>query len=283
MKTEKQSLPNLVVPRGDAAEKIQAQIDKGQALVDREILSLNELNKLHAQFDNWSKFNEELLKRLFDNSAIADQYTDFYGGSYNTMATFEDKIDYYRRDVTKRIDRMKGILEQLDIIPEQSTEPPESSSPKPTPVNNNAVFIVHGHEKGVKSEVARFIEKLGLEAIILDEKPGGGRTIIEKFEHYASNVRYAIVLLTPDDVGAPKDRQHDLKPRARQNVIFEIGYFFRGLGRGRVCAMSTEEVEFPSDLNGVSYVLLDSNGGWKFKLIEEMKEIKLLASCNITE
>ena len=106
-------------------------------------------------------------------------------------------------------------------------------------------FIVHGHDQTVKSEVARFVEKFELVVTILDEKPGGGRTIIEKFEKYASNAAFAIVLLTPDDVGAPKDRQDDLKPRARQNVIFEIGYFFKGLGRGRVCAMSKEEVEFP--------------------------------------
>lgn len=120
---------------------------------------------------------------------------------------------------------------------------------------------MHGHDGQAKSEVARFVEKLGLEATILDEKPGGGRTIIEKFEYYASNAGFAIVLLMPDDVGAPKNRQHELKPRARQNVIFEIGYFFKALGRGRVCAISAEEVELPSDLGGVSYVALDSNGG----------------------
>ena len=134
---------------------------------------------------------------------------------------------------------------------------------------------MHGHDRAVKSEVARFVEKLGLKVTILEEKPGGGRTIIEKFERYASNAGFAIVLLTPDDVGAPKDRQEYLKPRARQNVIFEIGYFFKGLGRGRVCAMSTEDVEFPSDLNGVSYVPLDSENGWKLKLFQEMKDVEL--------
>ena len=275
MRAEKQSLPNLVVPREEAAEKIQTQIEKGQQQVNRQFRTLDELDEADAQFDNWSTFNEELLKRLFDNTAIAEQYTEFYGGSYNMMATFEERVGYYRRDVNKRIDRLKGILEQLDIIPEPLADSLDSSSPKSTLENNNAVFIVHGQDKGVKYEVARFVDKLGLEAIILDEKPGIGRTIIEKFEDYASKVGFAIVLLTPDDVGAPKDRQHDLKPRARQNVIFEIGYFFKGLGRGRVCAMSTEDVEIPSDLNGVSYVRLDSNGGWKLELIREMKEIKL--------
>ena len=136
--------------------------------------------------------------------------------------------------------------------------------------NGNEVFIVHGHDTVAKIEVARFVEKLGLEATILDEKPGGGRTIIEKFEDHASNAGFAIVLLTPDDVGAAKDKRDDLKPRARQNVIFEMGYFVKGLGRGRVCAMSNEEVELPSDLAGVEYIHLDSNGGWKLKLVKEL-------------
>lgn len=138
--------------------------------------------------------------------------------------------------------------------------------------NGNEVFIVHGHDTAAKIEVARFVEKLVLtrQVTILDEKPGRGMTIIEKFEEYASNAGFAIVLLTPDDVGAAKDKRDDLKPRARQNVIFEMGYFVKGLGRGRVCAMSTEEVEIPSDLAGVEYIHLDSNGGWKLNLVKEL-------------
>ena len=140
--------------------------------------------------------------------------------------------------------------------------------------NGNEVFIVHGHDTEAKSKVARFVENLVLtrQVTILDEKPGGGRTIIEKFENYASNAGFAIVLLTPDDVGAAKDKLDELKPRARQNVIFEMGYFVKGLGRGRVCAMSTEEVELPSDLAGVEYIHLDPYGGWKLKLVTELKE-----------
>ena len=275
MNAEKRSLSNLMVSRKEAEQKIQTQIDKGQQLVDRQILSEYDLEEADSEFDNWSKYNEVLLSGLFDNSAIADQYTEFYGGSYSTIATLEDQIGYYRRDVTKRINRLKGIFEQLELIPEQSTSPTTVLSGQSSAVNGNEVFIVHGHDQTVKSEVARFVEKFELVVTILDEKPGGGRTIIEKFEKYASNAAFAIVLLTPDDVGAPKDRQDDLKPRARQNVIFEIGYFFKGLGRGRVCAMSKEEVEFPSDLNGVSYIPLDSNGGWKLKLFQEMKEAEL--------
>jgi predicted nucleotide-binding protein len=135
---------------------------------------------------------------------------------------------------------------------------------------NQNVFIVHGHDEAVKEAVSRFIEKLGFTAIILHEQPNAGRTVIEKFEAY-SDVGFAIVLLTPDDIGGTSDKPYDLKPRARQNVIFELGHFFAKLGRQRVCALYKEEVELPSDINGVLYIQLDDAGAWRFSLAKEMK------------
>jgi predicted nucleotide-binding protein len=101
------------------------------------------------------------------------------------------------------------------------------------------VFIVHGHDEAAKQAVSRFIEKLGFTATILHEQPNAGRTIIEKIEAY-SNVGFAIILLTPDDIGGTSDKPDVLNPRARQNVILELGYFFAKLGRQRVCALYKE-------------------------------------------
>lgn len=86
-----------------------------------------------------------------------------------------------------------------------------------------------------KIEVARFIEKLGFEAIILSEQANEGKTIIEKIEEY-SDVDFGIVLYTPCDVGSEKDT-NDFKPRARQNVVFEHGYLIGKLGREKVHAL----------------------------------------------
>ncbi|MGB8035837.1 MAG: nucleotide-binding protein, partial [Nitrososphaeraceae archaeon] len=97
------------------------------------------------------------------------------------------------------------------------------------------VFIVHGHDDGSKNELASFLYRLGLTPIILHEQANEGRTVVEKFESYASDVGYAFILLTPDDVGG-KDKA-ELKPRARQNVILELGYFMGKLGRDRVCGL----------------------------------------------
>lgn len=135
---------------------------------------------------------------------------------------------------------------------------------------SNKIFIVHGHDEAAREGLARFIEKLGLEAIILNEQPNQGRTVIEKFENAGSDVGFAVVLLTPDDVGNAATAASSVM-RARQNVIFELGYFAGQLGRGRVCLLRKGSVEIPSDLFGVVYTEMDAAGGWKAGLARELR------------
>ena len=141
------------------------------------------------------------------------------------------------------------------------------------------IFVVHGHDEASLQAVARFLEKLGLEAIVLREQPDGGRAVIEKFEECAADVVFAVVLLTPDDIGGAATAGAT-GSRARQNVIFELGYFAGKLGRGRTCLMLKGAVEIPSDLHGVIYTNLDSDDGWKIKLVRELKAAKLDVDIN---
>lgn len=136
---------------------------------------------------------------------------------------------------------------------------------------NLRVFLVHGHDDAAIESVARLVENLGLWAVILKEQASGGRTIIEKFEAN-SNVGFAIVLLTPDDVGSLKGRAKQLKSRARQNVIFELGYFIGKLGRKKVTALYKRGVEIPSDYLGIECFLMDRAGSWKQLLKREIEE-----------
>jgi predicted nucleotide-binding protein len=131
------------------------------------------------------------------------------------------------------------------------------------------VFVIHGHNDAVREAIARFVEKLGLEAIILFERSNGGKTIIEKFER-ESNVGFAIALLTADDVATcNRDKKEEM--RARQNVVFELGYFVAKLGRGRVAVLKESGVAEPSDLHGIVYTEIDSRGAWKLELAKELK------------
>ena len=142
-------------------------------------------------------------------------------------------------------------------------------------VASRRVFVVHGRDGEAKETVARFLEKLGLEPVILHEQPNQGRTIIEKFEVSSSDVAFAVVLLTPDDSGCAATSPMDLHPRARQNVILELGYFLGRLGRAHVCALHKGGVELPSDYQGVVYIEFDAGGAWKAKLAQEFVEAKL--------
>jgi predicted nucleotide-binding protein len=115
-----------------------------------------------------------------------------------------------------------------------------------------------------------------LQAIILSEQPDQGRTIIEKFEECAADVGFAVVLLTRDDLGAAATAPASAS-RARQNVLFELGYF---AGRGRACLMRKGSVEIPSDLHGVIYTGMDAADGWKLRLVQELKAAKLDFDAN---
>lgn len=146
-------------------------------------------------------------------------------------------------------------------------------------VPSNKVFIVHGHDDAALQGLARFLERLGLEAMVLKELPNQGRTIIEKFEHSAAAVGFAVVLLTPDDLGGALSSDA-LGARARQNVVFELGYFAGKLGRGRVCLLRKGDIEIPSDLFGVVYTEMDPSDGWKAKLVRELQAAGLQFDAN---
>lgn len=136
------------------------------------------------------------------------------------------------------------------------------------PPLSSKVFIVHGHDDGARETVARFLERLGLEAIILHEQANQGRTIIEKVIAHG-DVGFAVVLLTPDDEGCAKGGIPQQRPR--QNVLLELGYFIGRLGRDKVCALKQGEMELPSDFAGVVWEIMDSSGGWKQALARELE------------
>ncbi len=130
-------------------------------------------------------------------------------------------------------------------------------------------FIVHGTDPTNKRDaVARLLTNLKIEPILLSEQPSLGQTIIEKLESH-SDVKLAVVLLTGDDAGGRSPDQ--LQPRARQNVIYELGYFHGLLGRKRLVVLYEPDVEMPSNISGIVYLKIDNEGRWKFELAKELK------------
>lgn len=176
------------------------------------------------------------------------------------------RIRIFREAMRAYLTKLESLRDRLELIPEPTA--PVSERPRPRTLLAD-VFIVHGHDESAKQSVARFIERLGLRAVILHEQPNVGRTIIEKFEDHAE-VACAVVLLTPDDVGFSCDDPAAQRPRARQNVVFEFGLFIGKLGRNRVCALHKGDLELPSDLGGVLYIPFDGDG-WEMHLAKELK------------
>jgi predicted nucleotide-binding protein len=183
-----------------------------------------------------------------------------------------DFISLTDDNVFDTVGSQRGYLEGLIVLAEGEGPMEGSHSTKS---DSRKVFVVHGHDEAAKEGVARFIEKVGLQPIILHEQANAGRTIIEKFEVYPGDVAFAVVLLTPDDVGSAAGEVSNTRPRARQNVIMELGYFVGRLGRTRVCALHKGNVELPSDYQGVVYVEMDSAGAWKSKHAQELVQSKI--------
>ncbi len=171
------------------------------------------------------------------------------------------EYDAYNTDITNLLIEKAG-----KIINSQQVKTIENKGIS----NKHKVFIVHGHDSEAKISIARFIEKLGFEAVILHEQVNKGMTIIEKIEEN-SNVGFCVVLYTPCDIGYDKNNESKKQNRARQNVVFEHGYMIAKLGRNNVCAIVKGEIEKPNDISGLVYIQMDANDGWQIGLAKEMK------------
>jgi predicted nucleotide-binding protein len=273
-------LSTLQLPRAEAESRIRAQIEKGMQFSKLEIHTSQELENATADMSKWSSYNGELLRRIVDTDELYNDYRDRFAFAVSG-SRFSEYVEDFQSRVNNKINRLESILGRLELIPESTfVEAPKTVPQAVSVESNKKVFVVHGHDEEAKQLIARCIERLGLEAIILHEQANRGRTIIEKFEDYA-NVAFAVILLTPDDVGAGKDYVNDLKPRARQNVILELGFFLGKLGRNRVCALHKGNLELPSDFSGVLWIPMDPNGAWQFSLAKEMKAVGLDLDLNV--
>ncbi|HKC82290.1 MAG TPA: nucleotide-binding protein [Gemmatimonadaceae bacterium] len=169
-------------------------------------------------------------------------------------------------NVLKAIDSRLAALEHR-LAQSESSETTE-------PQFSRRVFIVHGHDGVLKNELARLLEKLDFVPIILHEQPDRGQTIIQKLGREMTDVGFAFVVLTPDDIGAVATEPTALRPRARQNVVFEHGLFAGRFSHSRVCAVRRGDVEIPSDLHGVVYKTVPVGGGISSIAIDVANELK---------
>ena len=201
----------------------------------RQIPGLEPLSEESSEFVRWYQNAKSAVGKIFGRDS--SNFQDFTEVRYNPTAySFDNREHAFRESYKQGLKMAEAILmSMLDEVLEDCLDElasPVSDADSFAQPDTNEVFVVHGRDEGSKETVARFLSKLGLQPVVLHEKANQGRTIIEKFEQYAG-VGFAVVLLTPDDIGAPQDESAGLQPRARQNVIFELGFFLGKLGRHR--------------------------------------------------
>ena len=273
--------PELQVTREEAAQKIGERIALGEELFARQISNIEQLDAAENEYRRWNSYNAEMLKRLFTTHKFEEEYS-WWGVMAVSMydKSPAEKVKEHKNEIREKIHRLESVRDRLELVPVAVgvVKPGRTAVARD---RTNKVFVVHGHDEAARESVARFLERIGIEAVILHEQATGGRTIVEKLEHYA-DVDFAVILLTPDDVGGVKTSSPDkLQPRARQNVVLELGFFVGKLGRRHVCALYKGSLELPSDYLGVGYVALDEGGGWRLQLAKELRGAGFSVDMNL--
>ena len=250
-------------------ERMQKLIENADAMIEKDIT--NDA----AEFMAWETSAKRLLNKLFGKDGI-EMKTFLDISFYRPLYSFESS-EAERHKVA--VDSCHEGLSQARAIFQTYLEELVEDEPAKViikPANYARIFIVHGHDGELKQAVARVIERQGIEAVILTEQANQGKTIIEKFENY-SDVGGAICLFTADDLGRSKKSETDCA-RARQNVVFETGYFIGKLGRDHIAILADDGIEMPSDLSGV---VRTNTGNWQFELLKELKAMGYAVDLNL--
>ena len=257
-------------PKAKAIERLQKALN--------ELSELKKSDSYSHAIGKWYRDTKTVVRNTFGETS--SRFLDFpvprlvFSSELpRNLVPLESDVDFTVTMIDEMIDEIREYWEDDD------QKKIFSSNTDNTSIGTKRIFIIHGRDNEIKETVARFLSRVDLEPIILHEQPNRGRTIIEKFEQHAQ-VGFAVALLTPDDVGALQEDVRSLKPRARQNVIFEFGCFIGRLGRNRVCALTKGNVEIPSDYDGVIYIPLDDAGGWKINLVKELKNAGIAVDAN---
>jgi predicted nucleotide-binding protein len=233
----------------------------------------------HDRAFQWKNTALEILIKIFGSES---NNVEKFSETASCVPATKENEGWNRHNaevVSRQISILRSCLEQVTMLTVAAAYA-QPARPVAVSKHGNEIFLVHGQNEESREKVARFLEKLDLSVTILHEKPNKGRTIIEKFSDY-SNVGFAVVLLTADDKGGPKDEPYEKQQlRARQNVLLELGFFLGSLGRGKVCALCEAGVEIPSDYHGVLFVPLDKGDTWRLRLAREIREAGIPLDMN---
>jgi predicted nucleotide-binding protein len=267
----------LKVNRQEAAHVLSAHGEEGNTLLALATELPNEpaFQGWRRNRTRWIKRTEDALKHIYADDGAAKEFLD---SAYPKVALrgasqWQLNLGFDCEYVQDAINTLISLSERLQYadepaLPPAVTQPAVMQPEKDEPV----IFLVHGHDHNTRDKVRAFLDRASAhqyEIVILDEQASKGDTVVEKLETHASASQYAVVLLTGDDEGGPKGKPGQFRPRARQNVILELGWFQGRLGRKKVAVLRDDDVEQPSDIAGLVYISLASE--WERLLARELK------------
>jgi len=238
-----------------AAEKIEALIEVGKNFNYNNFAELEPQRRWAVTYNpgwvSWTARVNGAISALFaKDSAPIRMLQEAW--SIDILGNGPDKFE-------RAFGYFMGVLETArDVIKEDTFNELVSHKAGAPLSASNRVFIVHGRDDRAKGELEVILREMGLEPVVLHRQADGGKTLIEKFEHY-SDVGFAFILLTPDEIAYlaseenKPDEEREKEHRARPNTIFEFGFFVGRLGRSRTCCIYKSPVMVPSDLNGLVY------------------------------
>ena len=237
---------------GNDSKKLEQLIGDIDDLIKKGVSSSS------PEFTAWRISVQRLLNKVFGSDSLeAEEFskTSFTLHLFTTNTPDYAWVEACREGLQSSRAVLQTYLDDMDELPVMQSG---------CPVDMGKVFVVHGHDGELRESVARLLEKQGLSAVILMEQSNSGQTIIEKFEQN-SDAGAAICLFTADDLAQGDSEVRTT--RARQNVVFETGFFIGKLGRNRVIVLADGDVEMPSDLNGVLYI---STHNWQLDVLREL-------------
>jgi len=274
-------LTQLIAEGCDLSEKLESNVDP------------QDVDEIWDSWQSWSEVASTALGAMFDSKVkgvarvfIQDPRASFSACSKATIfstklngltcLSCEDRkklVSELRDDVRGKVRKLSSFKNSLDDYCDNSSEPPCGDD------LGDKIFIVHGRDEIRKLEVQRFVESVtNREAVILADVAGRSQNLLEKLTTYVSESAFAVVIMTGDDEGHCKSEPNVVAPRARQNVIFQLGFCIAKLGRECVVVLYEEGVDIPSDFAGVAYTSLA--GEWKMSLAREMKAFGLQVDMN---
>jgi predicted nucleotide-binding protein len=296
MDSPKASAAKLVRPREEAIAFIQNQVKRGAEIKAMRIRNGTELDAARVQKLEWTNVTTELLKELFDTTAVADECNDWVGKIYPEYAEFSNFVEQFYAEMDHRLKRLKAVIKQIQKVPSETrasapaaaapvaaaapaagapaapvaAAPAQQgvvSMPKPQPLAAEllkGMLLICGGNEPAKAAVSEFLDSLEAEVTLVDEAMCNGPNGIVEALDRGRDASFAVILTG----------------ESLQTREFELGFVVGRMGLRRVCILHPQSVQLPPDPRGLTHIELDSNNGWQLVLARHLKRAGLGVDLN---